>query len=374
MVFEAYIGLHCDELSTPALVVDLDEFEWNLKTMADACRASGCGFRPHAKSHKCPEIAKRQIAAGAIGICAATVAEAEALVHAGINGVLLTSPIVDYEKVRRMVALANKPGTVLLAVGHLLEARLLSEAATPVGKVIDVLLDLDVGDRRFGAIPGPDAVALAENIDKLPGLRLRGIQAYSGKSAHVAGFEARLAHSRERMGLAAACRSELAAKGLDMGIFSGASTGTYNIDPVTVGLTEIQAGSYIFMDTEYRLVGSSGGSSVYNDFRPSLKVIATVVSAAHGDCVTVDAGIKAFATDSESLPEPFRWPGVRYRRFGDEFGHLTAETGASLPRLGDRVAFLVPHCDPTVNLYDRVYAARGDRVEAVWPTVARRES
>jgi 3-hydroxy-D-aspartate aldolase len=373
MDLHAHVGKHCDELSTPALVVDLDVFESNLRVMSDACRAQRCKLRPHAKSHKCPEIAKRQVAAGAIGICAATVAEAEALVHSGLRGVLLTSPIVDIGKIGRMIALARDRGTALLAIGDPTEARLLSEAASASGVTIDVLLDLDVGDRRFGAIPGPPARELAELLGRLPGLNLRGVQAYSGKSAHIVGFEARQEHSRARMSLASALRDELAAVGFNMEIFSGGSTGSYNIDPFAVGLTELQAGSYIFMDTDYRGIGARDGSREYTDFRPSLRVIATVVSRSHRDCATVDAGIKAFATDADSSAEPIGWPGVAYRRFGDEFGHLTAEPGADLPRLGDRISFLVPHCDPTVNLYDRIHAVRGDYVEDVWAVTARRE-
>jgi 3-hydroxy-D-aspartate aldolase len=374
MDLDAMTGRHRDELPTPALVVDLDRFEANLRAMSEACRTQGCSLRPHAKSHKCPEIAKRQVIAGAVGLCAATVSEAESLVKAGVSGVLLTSPIVDRGKIGRMVALAKRGGGILLAIGHPLEARLVSEAASVAGLAIGALLDLDVGDRRFGALPGASARSLAEEIDRLPGLNLKGVQAYSGKSAHVVGFEARQSHSRERMALAAAMRDELSGAGMNMEIFSGGSTGTYNLDRESVGLTELQAGSYVFMDTDYLRIGGKSGSSRYTDFAPSLSVIATVVSDAHHDCVTVDAGIKAFATDCDALPEPLGWSGLSYRRFGDEFGHLTADPGAPLPKLGDRIAFLVPHCDPTVNLYDRIYALRGDRVECVWSIEARRDS
>src|SRR5262249_34209295 len=150
---------------------------------------------------------------------------------------------------------------------------------------------------------------------------------------------------------------------------SGGSTGTYDIDSAIDGVTELQVGSYVFMDVEYRRIGGRKGQEVYDDFRPSLTVLTTVVSAAHADRVTVDAGTKALDTTVPYRPQARGWEGIAYRPGGDEFGILTVEKGGKLPRLGDRVEFLVPHCDPTTNLYDRIYAMRGDKVEAVWPVV-----
>ncbi|HXG08901.1 MAG TPA: DSD1 family PLP-dependent enzyme [Gemmataceae bacterium] len=365
-------GLTRADLPTPALLLNLDAFEANLRTMAEHCQRSGVGFRPHAKTHKCPEIARRQVASGALGVCVATVPEAEAMVAAGIPGVLLTSPIVDRGKVGRMVALAKRGGDVMLAVGHPREGELLAEAAEAAGVVLKVLVDVDVGDRRTGVLPGGPALELARLLAKSKHLRLVGVQAYSGSASHTVGFERRQKVSREAMLKAVEVRDLLARHGLETQILSGGSTGTYNIDSAIRGVTELQVGSYVFMDVDYRRIGGKDGP-VYTDFRPSLTVLTTVVSATHPDRVSVDAGTKAFATDVTSRPEAKGWEGLSYSRAGDEFGSLTAADGTKLPRLGDRLEFLVPHCDPTVNLYDHLWAMRGEKVEAVWPIVARRE-
>jgi D-serine deaminase-like pyridoxal phosphate-dependent protein len=358
---------------TPALLLDLDLFEANLATMADHCRRVGCAFRPHAKTHKCPEIAKRQIASGAIGISVATVPEAEAMVAAGIKGVLLTSPIAEPAKIARMVALVRGGGDAMIAVGHLREVDLLAEAAAASDVTADVLVDVDIGDRRTGSLPGPPALELTRHIAKYKRLRVRGVQSYAGHASHVVGFAERDRVSREAMAKSVETRELLTKAGFDAAILSGGSTGTYNIDSTVRGVTELQVGSYVFMDLDYRRIGGRAGGAAYSDFHHSLTVLATVVSTTHAGRVSTDAGTKALDTTTTWLPEPKGWPGVVYSRGGDEFGILTAEAGAKVPQMGDRIEFIVPHCDPTVNLYDRIYATRGERVEAVWPIVARRE-
>lgn len=363
------------DLSTPALLVDLDLLEANVAAMAAHARRAGCHLRPHAKTHKCPAIARMQVAAGARGIAVATVAEAEAMVAAGLPGVLLTSPIADRGKVGRMIDLARAGGDVSLAVGHSHQANLLAEAAEAAGVAVDVLIDLDMGDRRFGIEPGAPALELARLVGRSPALRVRGVQAYYGYAAHVEGFEARRATSLEALARAVDTFEALKGAGFPVEFLSCGSTGTYNIDcelPVPV---ELQGGSYVFLDNEYRAVGGPG-SDLYTDFHRSLTVLATVVSAHHADRVTVDAGTKSFASDTPFRPEARGRPDLAYEFHGDEFGRvaLRPDAAGDLPRLGDRVEFYPPHCDPTVNLYDRIHAVRGDRVEAVWPIVARKES
>jgi D-serine deaminase-like pyridoxal phosphate-dependent protein len=361
-----------NDIATPALIVDLDRLDANIAKLAGHCRATGCAARPHAKTHKCPQIARRQVAAGARGVACATVPEAEAMVSVGVPGVLLTSPIVDAGKVARMIGLIRKDAGVLLAVGHPREANLLMEAAEANQVVANVLVDLDVGDQRFGILPGKPALELAQLMGRSKWLRVRGVQAYSGMSSHVVGFDERKTASLAAMTKAVEMRELLANSGFDAAILSGGSTGTYNIDTGLPGGVELQAGSYVFMDNGYRDIGSREGNPVYTDFPPSLTVLTTVVSTTYPDRVSVDAGTKAFATDSGGAPRAKDWDGISYKFFGDEFGLITAAPGADLPRIGGRLEFYVTHCDPTVNLYDRIHAVRGDRVEAIWPIVARR--
>lgn len=340
------------DLPTPAALLDLDAFEVNLARMAAQVKRSGKALRPHAKAHKCVEIARRQIGAGARGVCVATVPEAELMASAGITGLLLTSPLADPLKIARAV----HTGTMAV-VDHVQQAVWYAEAAAHTKRTVDILIDLDVGDHRTGARSTQQAFEIAETVEKLPALRLRGLQAYSVLGSHAGGREQRERVSRAAFQIAAATRDALAARGFCTEILTGGSTGTWDIDTALPDPTELQAGSYVLMDLAYRREGL--------DFRPALTILATVVSANHDGFVTVDAGYKAFATDRGYGPEAANLPGSHYRWGGDEFGFLDA--AAALPGLGDRVEFIPPHCDPTMNLYDTLYACRGEQVEFIWP-------
>ena len=363
-------GVTKDDLPTPALIVDLDILEANIQKMADHASASGKSLRPHAKTHKCVQIARRQQKAGAIGICVATVAEAEVMVAGGISGVHLTSPIASPQKVEWVLLLAAKSPDLMVAVDHIKQVELYQQAAAAAEHTLNVLVDINAGDRRTGVEPGQSALDLARVVDKCKNLRLRGVQSYSGGSSHVVGFEERKAHSQNVMMKACETRELLTKNGLAAEILSGGSTGTYNIDSDLDGVTELQVGSYIFMDTDYRRIGGRGGDT-YDDFGHSLTVLTTVVSTNHADRVSLDAGIKSFATDRSFGPETNDVSGVTYRFGGDEFGILTLDNPSRPLHVGDQLEFLVPHCDPTVNLYDRIYACRQDRVEEIWSIMNR---
>jgi len=340
------------QLPTPALLLDLDKFETNLARMAARIKESGKSLRPHAKAHKCVEIARRQIAAGAIGVCVATVAEAELMASAGIPGLLLTSPVADPLKMARIVNTG-----AMVVVDHLQQAAWYDQAARAAGKKLDVLVDLDVGDHRTGARSPEDAAEVAEAVDLAANLELRGLQAYSVLGSHAGGLEERKRVSNESFRIASRALGIMLRRGLSTEIVSGGSTGTWEIDTAVADLTELQAGSYVLMDLAYRREGL--------DFENALTVLATMVSANHPGFVTVDAGFKAFATDRGYGPEAVDLPGSTYRWGGDEFGYV--DVSAGLPQLGARLEFIPPHCDPTTNLYDRIYACRGEQVEAVWP-------
>jgi len=349
------------EIPTPALLVDLDAFEANLTRMAEKVKQSGKKLRPHAKAHKCVEVAKRQIAAGAAGICVATVDEAELMSRAGIEGVLLTSPVADPVKMRRIVGTG-----AMVVVDHAQQVAWYQEAAAQSGRVVDVLVDLDVGDHRTGVASAEQALEVAQAVERAGHLRLRGLQAYSVRGSHAGDFAERTRVSQAALDLAANVRDRMARAGLSTEILTGGSTGTWDIDLGIPELTELQAGSYVYMDLAYRRLGV--------DFAPAMTVMATVISANHassatGAFVTVDAGFKAFSTDRGYGPEAVALAGSSYRWGGDEFGYV--DVGGSRPSLGDRIEFLAPHCDPTVNLYDRIWVTSGDRLEAAWPVMAR---
>lgn len=358
------------DLATPALLLDLDAFEQNLAKMAAYLKKAGRAFRPHAKTHKCPEVAKAQVRSGAEGICVATLHEAEVMASAGIRGILITSEAVGRPKVTRLMKLAAAHSDVMIVVDNAANARELSEAAAAARLNLNVMLDLEVGSRRTGMVPGPPAVELAQEITRLPRLKFRGIQAYAGHASHVIGFDKRREASTAAMGRAVETRRLLEKAGCEAPLLTGGSTGTYNIDSALDGVTEIQPGSYVFMDVDYRRIGGQDGE-VYVDFAPALTVVTTVISRPYPELAIVDAGFKAFSTDRAFGPECISVRGLKHSWAGDEHSRLDISQAARDVRLGERLEFIIPHCDPTVNLYDRLYAIRGEKVEAVWPIAGR---
>ena len=363
-------GIEREDLPTPSLLLDLDSLEANIQKMARYAEEASIQLRPHVKTHKCTEIARRQIQAGATGVCTATIHEAEVMAAAGIKGLLITAEMVGRNKIERLLRMTQRQPDTMSVVDNASHVQQLNQAAAAAEVTLNVLIDVDPGDRRTGAEPGDETVALAEKIMKLPNLKLRGIHSYSGSSSHVEGFQARQAHSKKAMERPLETLAKLGKIGFPMEIMSGGSTGTYNIDSQLEGMTELQVGSYVLMDLDYRMIGSRDGPQ-YEDFTPSLSVLTTVISKNHTDRATVDAGLKAFATDRSFGPQIKEATGVEYQFGGDEHGILTLNDPSRDIRLGDRLEFFVPHCDPNVNLYDRVFCLRGTRVEAVWRISAR---
>jgi D-serine deaminase-like pyridoxal phosphate-dependent protein len=353
------------ELSTPALLLDLDVFEANLAKMSQHARDASINLRPHGKSHKCPDIAKRLVEAGALGVCATTIREAESFVHSGVTGVLITSEMIGPDRVERLLALARLSPELMCVVDSPQHAANLDHAARSQDIRLNVLIDVDLGIRRTGVATVDDGMRLAELISILPGLHLGGIHAYSSVSAHIVGYEARRAHSFKSMEPALELLSRLRHIGMPCEILTGGSTGTYNIDTGLEAMTELQPGSYVFMDVDYQNIGGKSGP-VLDDFGVSLTVLASVVSRNHAGFATIDAGFKAFATDRPFGPEAMHVTGIKYHFGGDEHGILELKDTGHDIRLGDKLEFIVPHCDPTVNLYDRLYCVRGDRIEDVW--------
>lgn len=362
------------QLDTPALCVDLDALEANLTTMQETVAANGIASRPHAKTHKCPAIARLQLESGAVGICTAKVGEAEVMADHGIDRILMTTPNVTPLKIERAMGLRSRCPGFVQATDTPANARDLSEAAEAAGVTADVAVDVDPGGHRTGIAPGEPALELARLVDGLPGLRFVGILCYDGGTQHVHGFEERRDRALERMAPAAETFARMERAGLNTEIFSGGGTGTYNIDHETPGFTDVQAGSYVFMDTQYLAIGGAANGEVYDDFRPSLTILTTVLNSRHGDRATTDAGAKA-CTINQPWPEVRGQAGMTYRSTSDEFGTLRyGERPSRRYAVGDKLELVVSHCDPVVNLYDQMYAVRNDRVEAVWPIAARGKS
>jgi len=360
------------DLDTPALCVDLDAMERNIASMQTRLRALNVASRPHAKTHKCPAIAKRQLESGSIGICAAKLSEAEVFSANGIGPILMTTSNVSSAKIRRAMALRKANPQFVQAVDFVPNARDLNDAAREAGIVADVVVDVAIGTRS-GVPAGDQAIALAQLIDKLPHLKLRGLISYDGSAQHIKGFKARLEQTLNRFAPSLETFERFKRSGLSTEIFSGGGTGTYNILPRARGVTDVQVGSYVFMDCQYLEIGGEANDEVYNDFVPSLTVVTTVLNTYFPKSITTDAGAKAL-----TLNRPGPWViGERdftYNAGSDEFGVIRYETAQRSYAVGDRLELIVPHCDPVVNEYDQLYAIRKDQVEAVWPISARGRS
>ena len=369
----ATVGMALGQVDTPALVIDLDAFERNLQRMADFAGRVGVRLRAHAKTHKSPIIAARQMALGAVGVCCQKVSEAEVMVEGGIADVLVSNEVAGAAKLDRLAALAKraKIGVCADDPGNVAE---LEAAAARAGATLDVLVEIDVGGKRCGAAPGVPAARLAELVAKAPHLRFAGLQAYHGSAQHVREAGAR----RDLIARAVASVEEtqraLRAIGLEARIVSGGGTGTYEHEAASRVYNELQCGSYVFMDADYARNRLADGS-LFGDYEHALFVYATVMSLPVPERAIIDAGLKAFAVDS-GMPVPWRLPGAAYHRPSDEHGVLDLANCADRPARGDKVLLVPGHCDPTVNLHDWYVGVRGlgtqqAHVECLWPVAAR---
>jgi D-serine deaminase-like pyridoxal phosphate-dependent protein len=353
------------DVDTPALLLDLDAFEKNLKTMTDAVRPLGKRLRPHAKSHKCAEIAQRQVAAGAVGVCVQKTAEAEALVEGGVRDVLIANEVVGRAKLARLAQL-GKSARIGVCVDDAAIVADLDAAARATGARLDVYVEVNVGANRCGVEPGEPALRLAQAVSAAGHLRFAGLQAYQGAAQHLRSVEERRSAIALAVDKAKRTRELIREKGLACDIVTGAGTGTFLFEGASGVYDELQPGSYVFMDADYNRNSWDG----FPKFAQSLFIWTTVMSTPGAERVVVDAGLKAHSFDS-GLPQVVGWPGVEYARPSDEHGVLKIAPGARAPRLGDKLRLVPGHCDPTVNLYDWLVCYRGERVEAVWPVTAR---
>ena len=361
------------DLDTPALCVDLDKMERNISTMQAALKKFGISSRPHAKTHKCAAIARYQLDTGSIGICCAKLTEAEAMIAKGVDRICMTTANPSVSKIRRAMRIRKSHPNFIQAVDEEVNARDLSAAAREAGVVADVVIDAAVGTRS-GIPPGEGAVALAQLIDRLPNLRLRGVLSYDGPVQHANGFAARKERALRTIEPNAELFATLNKSGLNMEIFSGGGTGTYNIMHLVPGFTDVQVGSYVFMDMQYMAIGSESGDPVFSDFTPSLTVITTVLNNRFPGRLTTDGGSKALTLNTPHAGV-IGEPGMDYNAGSDEFGSIQFNAPPSKAyKIGDKLEAIVPHCDPVVNEYDQMYGIRKDRVEVVWTIDARGKS
>jgi D-serine deaminase-like pyridoxal phosphate-dependent protein len=362
----ANVGDRVEDIDTPALVVELDAFERNLRTLADSVKGRQVRVRAHAKTHKCPEIGKRQLAHGAIGVCCQKVSEAEAMVEGGIRDVLVSNEVVGAAKVVRLAELAKR-ARIGVCVDNMQNVTALEAAVDRAGAKLDVYIELEVGMRRCGIAPGPEAVDMAKAIARSRNLRFAGLQAYHGRAQHMRTMEERHAAIEGSAQHVYEMKRRLAEARIECPIVTGAGSGTYMLEVEAGAWDEIQPGSYIFMDVDY---AKNEWGAPLPRFEHALFVLATVMSRPAADRAIVDAGLKASSVDS-GMPRIWQREGLNYRAASDEHGVVDIAAGSRTPGLGEKLYLVPGHCDPTVNLYDWYVCVRGGRVEALWPITAR---
>lgn len=360
-------GMTKDVLPTPCMVVDIDLFEKNLKTMADYAKTAPIYLRPHVKVHKSVDIAKRQVALGAIGITAATIAESELMSNGGIKGVLWTKQPASVNNVLRAVALSKKdPTFMFVADDHAVVANV-EEAAAAAKVKCRIAVSVFAGLTRQGIANGKPALELAQKVASSKHLSFEGYMAYSGYASHTKGWAARRKKTAEDLSGVQETVALSKKAGLPVGIVSGGSTGTYNMDH-EYGLTELECGSYVFMDSIYKEVGGKSNDAIYTDFESSLSVLTTVDSKHHAGQVTTDYGNKAMAQTTDKV-KGMSW--LQVDKQGAEYGLLKWKDGGGEIKVGDRVEIYCSNLDMSTNCYDRYYIAKGNDIVDVWPIMGR---
>jgi 3-hydroxy-D-aspartate aldolase len=354
----AAIGQRLEEVDTPALILDLSGFEKNQRTLFDLVKGR-VRVRPHAKTHKCPEVGKRQIALGAVGMCCQKVSEAEAMVDGGIEDVFVSNEIVGAKKLERLAALSRR-AKIGVCVDHPDNVRALAATAAE----LDVYIEIDVGTRRCGVAPGEPAVNLAREIVKNRNLKFAGLQAYHGRAQHFRSMEERHAAIETAAQHVFHTKRLLEKAGIACPIVTGAGSGTFMLEVESGAWDEIQPGSYAFMDADY---AKNEWAAPLPRFEHALFVLTTVMSRPSASVAIVDAGLKASSVDS-GMPGVWERQGLRYTRASDEHGWLE---GDPAPALGEKVLLVPGHCDPTINLYDWYVCIRGGVVADLWPITAR---
>lgn len=358
------IGARKWDIETPALLIDLDLMDKNIAKMSEYFGARRQKLRAHSKTHKSPIIAHKQISCGSLGVCVQKLGEAEVMVNGGVDDVLITNEVVDPRKMRRLVAL-NNYADVKVAVDNAVTASTLSDVAKAQGKKQPVVVEVDVRNKRCGTPPGKPTVDLVERISGLSGLDFRGVMGYEGPFLDVTDFSTRKEGASKLVHLLTDTVEMIERRGIQVEIVSAGSTGTYNITGDCDGITEVEAGSYVFMDSTYRRLQGLG-------FECALTVLGTVVSRPLPERVIVDVGWKA-VTSELGIPEVKDMEEVKLHHLSEEHGLISVDGGNSL-QVGDKLEIVPSHCCTTVNLYDTYYGMRKEQVETEWPVAARGSS
>ena len=356
-----------DVLPTPSMIVDKDLFDKNVKLMADTTKANGIAIRPHVKIHKSVDVARIQLAHGAIGLTCATIAEAELMSNAGLRNVMWTKQPASKNNIERAIALSKKDPTFSFVIDDPIVFNWVEQAAEAANAKLKVLVSVDAALSRQGIANGQPALELAQKIASSKHMQFEGVMAYAGVAAHTRGFEARRQRSQKDMAGPRETVELCKKSGLPVNVFTGGSTGTYNIDH-EVGLTELEVGSYVFMDMRYAPIGSKNGDQTYSDFAFAMSILTTVDEKLHPNQAGIDYGNKAGIRKTDTVKG---MPWIEVGPQGAEYGGLKWKDGDKDLKIGDRVEIFCTVLDDSTSYYDRYYVAQGDRIVDVWPIMGR---
>lgn len=354
-------GTPVEELDTPCIVVDLDAAESNIAKLQAAANEMGVDVRPHSKTNKSPYWVRKQLAAGAIGVCCAKVGEAEVMVEAGVPEVMIPNQVIGKRKIARLIALARS-ASMIVAVEDSGNVAELSEASNEAGAELGVIVEVNVGMDRCG-VDGDGAVELAKQIDAAPGLRFDGLMGYEGHTVAERDYETRKINAEKAMAILTGAAEQIRAEGIDVKLVSAAGTGTYNISGRVEGVTELQCGSYIFMDGDYL--------EVFNDFQPALSVMATVISRQQEDVAIADFGLKSISVD-RGIAEVISPASAEVIAHSEEHTKIALkDADAKSLKVGDKVSVRPKHGDTTINLHEYYFGVRNGKLEQAIPIPGR---
>ncbi len=362
-MWHARPGMNRSELDTPCLCIDLDRMEANIRRMAAFMREHGKQWRPHAKCHKTPAIAHRQLAEGAIGITCAKASEAEVFAMSGVRDILIANMVVGEAKCERVASLCRWADPIV-ACDHYAQVEPLAACCHRHGVTCRVIIEVDIGMHRVGVQPGEDTLNLAQAIDRLPGVQFAGIMGYEGHLLRVADLDEKRRKIDEAMAVLVSCRDAIERSGIRCGIVSAGGTGSYQITAGCPGVTELQAGGGIFADPYYL------GPCQVEGLEPALSVLATVVSRPSRDRAVLDSGRKTLNPDIH-MPLVKHFPDATVEQLSAE--HCAVRLGSESRdwRIGQKVELIPGYADFTTVLHDAFYGFRGDRLEVVWPILGR---
>ncbi len=362
---EMYVGIgvlmNKSELKTPALILDLEILKKNIFSMSEYLKKGNVSLRPHIKCHKTPEIAKMQIAAGAAGVMVAKLGEAEVMSNAGIKNIAIANQIVQEQKIKDLADLCRH-NEISVAVDSPMVVERMDNIAAREGININAMVEVDVGMGRCGVSPGKPALEMTKKVSESKHLTFRGLMGYEGMAAYIKSFKERKNECHRCYNKLVKTARLIEKEGYEVEVVSAGATTSFSIAAEYPGITEIEAGSYVFMDLAHKMEGVP--------FDYALYVLTTVISKPSNDRAIIDGGLKTFS-ETEGFAKAKDISGIELYKLDEEHGYLRLNDEGKKIEVGDTIEFIPAYSSTTVNLHERFYVTKGEKVESTWKIAAR---